>query len=134
MNRRGFLGAILALGAAPAAMRAAPLMPAPAVVFVGADVATAKGVGLAVGEFITIAGVTGIFRITSTGVGSMEITGRETFAISPAAMTHTARLERAPIAACRPGVRAINPKILANPGPVRSIATRQAGRTRPRYR
>lgn len=74
MNRRGFLGSILAAAAAPAIVRAESLMRLPAPVVVADRMASfviGGGTGLVLGDVITIAGVSGSFVINAISDGGV---------------------------------------------------------------
>jgi hypothetical protein len=98
MNRRGFLGAILAAASAPAIVRAQSLMPTRSGILVpeptklwvpkaygggragGKVIQTSGGhIGFVIGDLFTIAGVSGVFRATS-------ITDSGTVGLEPAIM------------------------------------------------
>ena len=109
MDRRGFLGAILAAASAPAIVRAQSLMPTRSGILVPEKtklwvpepyvaegkvrVQTLGGTrGLRMGDALTIAGVTGTFRITSiTEGGTMLLSS-----LVPPSVTDDARFSDGP--------------------------------------
>lgn len=95
MNRRGFLGAILAAATAPAIVRAQSLMPTRSGILVPQPVRIWKpkpyvmqtvgggARGLRMGDLFTIAGVSGTFRVTNVQSGALDVVSLEP-AILPA--------------------------------------------------
>jgi hypothetical protein len=76
MQRRGFLGAILAAGVAPAFVGSSVLMPVrkvlaaePAQIIAPASTIFAPSGGIIPGDVFTIAGIAGSFRVTCVSKG-----------------------------------------------------------------
>lgn len=107
MNRRGFLGAILAAAAAPAIVRAESLMPTRSGILVPEPtklwrpnpyiIQTMDGGlrGLQMGDLFTIAGVSGTFRATNVQSGPHDFITLEPV-IFPALPSHDDRFSDDP--------------------------------------